>query len=558
MDPPRRRSSLIDLAFAIGFLGLFVLWVGFFVTIDFGRRPSRPGEPAAFLLMVVALLVLYILWSIRNSATRTEQSCQVCGRRFMAPPQPAQTATCPRCRLGSPDAAHERRRPARAWESILLLMAIGVLLSGFYYAGRLVAQAGLSYWIFVPVATLVVAVWWLTVFFLPIVLATTARRQVLSNEHYTLALAREIAGFAGKTFRDGPVTIWSSGPSDPVPMLRQQLELVRSSFSSLIGREVEPRAPLRVYCFDTRDALERYHGQLSLATGNSGGGYVPAPVRMITISLEGILSRLIEPERWVRYLYGFYWLELDEGFLPPFWLREAVAHVLAARGDAQELDRLGRRMLGSLRTGHTLTAAQLFQVPEKTLVKPGRDWADRASFTKLSQWSPQSWSLGEYLFGGQSTNERRARSVAFLEDLKSSDRQEEVFERHFGFSYERLLEDWSRWVLDHGEGTHGPPPARVEDALVREVIPMIRNSQAQVTDRVHAVRMMGAEGYALGSDTLIGLLRAGSEIPGDELVWALESISGLTLGRDPEAWARWWEGLPERARCFSQQSDSGH
>jgi len=435
------------------------------------------------------------------------------------------------------------------------VVAIVSVSIGLYYAGRAVAQTGPGYWIAVSLAILVVALWWLTAFFLPIFLVTLARRRVLSNERYTLLLAKKSAGVEGMEFRDGPITIWSSGPSDPVPMLREQLELVRGGLSSLLGREIEPRAPLHIYCFDQRDSLGSYHRRLSLATGNSGGGYVPAPARMITISIEGTLSRLIEPERWVRYLSGFYWLEMDEGFLPPFWLREAVAYVLAASGDGHEFARLNRRMLGSLRSGRALGAADLFQVKEKALVRPVRNWAVHDRFTRLSQWSPQSWSVGEYLFGRESTAERRARSVAFLNDLKSSDRQEEVFERHFGHGYDRLLEDWRKWVLDHGEGTHGPPPPRIRDVLTNVLIPTVQNRQAKEFVRIQAVRTMGMEGYALGAESLIGLLRIGSEIPREELVWALESISGLAKGEDPEAWTAWWESVPEQARYHSRAEE---
>src|SRR5207244_548347 len=162
---------------------------------------------------------------------------------------------------------------------------------------------------------LVGAFWWLTAFLLPLLLLTSARGRVLKNERYTISLARTSVGGAGTTFQNGPITIWASGPSDPIPMLRDQLELVRGRLSTLLGRAIEARVPLPVYCFDQRDSLESYHRALSLATGNSGGGYIPAPARMITICLEGALSRLNEPERWARYLAGFYWLEMDEGFL---------------------------------------------------------------------------------------------------------------------------------------------------------------------------------------------------------------------------------------------------
>ena len=446
-------------------------------------------------------------------------------------------------------AAQVRKQQTRVWGCSLIVVAIVVGLCGLYYSRRFIArEVSNHWWIAITLATLMIALWWLTAFVVPIFLVTLAKMRVLDNERYTVSLARMCANVKGMEFRDGSIAIWSSGPGNPVPMLREQVELVRGGLSSLLGTEIESRAPLRIYCFDKRDSLESYHRRLSLASGNSGGGYLPAPARMITISIEGILSRLIEPETWARYLSGFYWLEMVEGFLPPFWLREAVAYVLAASREGQELPRLHRRMLGSLRRGTALGASDLFHVKENTLVQPAENWADHDLFRKLSLWTAQSWSIGEYLFGGGSTAERRARTVAFLKDLKSSTPQDEVFEQHFGHGFDRLLEDWRNWVLDHGEGTHGPPPPRIQAALIEELIPTILNSETEIFDRIHAVRAMGLEGYALGADSLIGLLRTESEIPRGELAWALESISGLTKGDDPEAWAAWWKGIPEQVR----------
>jgi hypothetical protein len=433
------------------------------------------------------------------------------------------------------------------WYLVIVLAIVSVSMA-IYYTGRVVTRTGAHYSIVVPLAVMVAALWWLTAFFLPIHLVISARRRVLTNERYTLALAKESAAASGMEFRDGAITIWAYGPSDQIPMLREQIELVRARLSSLLGRSVEAWAPLRVYCFLRRDSLERYHRRLSLATGNTGGGYIPAPARIITISIEGVLRRLIEPEHWVRYLSGFYWLELDGGFLPPFWFREAVAYVLAASGDVQALARLNRRMIASLRSGRALDAAELFQVKEKALVKPVRNWADHQHFTRLSQWSPQSWSLGVFLFGASSTDERRVRSVAFLNDLKSSEGQEEIFMRHFGHGYDQLLEDWAKWVLEGGEGTHAPPPDRIRAILVNELIPTLQNNQLPLFERIQAIRVMGMEGYALGTSYLISLLRNGGDIPPEEPVWALESISGSALGNDPEVWTRWWQSVPEEAR----------
>ncbi len=47
---------------------------------------------------------------------------------------------------------------------------------------------------------------------------------------------------------------------------------------------------------------------------------------------------------------------------------------------------------------------------------------------------------------------------------------------------------------------------------------------------------MGRSRIRFGFDTLIDLLSKGDQIPSKEIVWALESISGLALGEDVEKW----------------------
>ena len=60
----------------------------------------------------------------------------------------------------------------------------------------------------------------------------------------------------------------------------------------------------------------------------------------------------------------------------------------------------------------------------------------------------------------------------------------------------------------------------------------------------------------LGRDRLIELLRCGSEIPKEELVWALEYVSGLSLDESSTAWAAWWERLPEANSGLCTQASS--
>ncbi len=79
------------------------------------------------------------------------------------------------------------------------------------------------------------------------------------------------------------------------------------------------------------------------------------------------------------------------------------------------------------------------------------------------------------------------------------------------------------------------------------VIPVVGDGKAPLIDRVQAVRELGRVGYAIGAEALVGQLEAGNPVPQEEVVWALEAISGLALGHDPERWREWLEGLPSEA-----------
>ncbi|MGO9113107.1 MAG: hypothetical protein ACLP9L_28065, partial [Thermoguttaceae bacterium] len=76
----------------------------------------------------------------------------------------------------------------------------------------------------------------------------------------------------------------------------------------------------------------------------------------------------------------------------------------------------------------------------------------------------------------------------------------------------------------------------------------IEDRQAPRDDRIVAIRNMGNEGYVVGADALIGLLQGDDAIPREEVVWALEAISGLAYGDDQDRWAAWWGQLPAEIR----------
>jgi hypothetical protein len=140
---------------------------------------------------------------------------------------------------------------------------------------------------------------------------------------------------------------------------------------------------------------------------------------------------------------------------------------------------------------------------------------------------------------------------AFLREPSKKSSIEEVFQRHFDHGFEILLEQWRSWVLDRGIGSHGPPPHDIRDALTNRVIPIVEDEGTNTLERIQAIREMGRAGYALGADALIDLLGKDDQIPSEEVVWSLESISGLALGDDVKKWTGWFNQLPSDATAVT-------
>ena len=218
-----------------------------------------------------------------------------------------------------------------------------------------------------------------------------------------------------------------------------------------------------------------------------------------------------------------------------------IANVVAYGGDEMELARLNRKMLAALSRGTSLGTADLFHINPRSIITLVRDWQDFNNFSRYNQLIFQSWSVVQFLC---SEEERLERFRAFLRERTTKAPIEEVFQRHFGYGFEIVLERWRSWVLDRGIGLHGPPPPDIRDALLERVIPIVQDHGADGLERIQAIREMGRTGYVLGADALIEVLAKDDQIPAEEIVWSLESISGLALGDNVERWEDWLGHLP--------------
>ena len=202
-------------------------------------------------------------------------------------------------------------------------------------------------------------------------------------------------------------------------------------------------------------------------------------------------------------------------------------------------------MLVSLSRGTTL-ASDLFKFDDKALAKLLKGLNDHRNFARFEQYSGESWSVCEYLGGKQAPTERRDRFRAFLNDNQSKEPRQDVFKRHFGFGFEGLNAGWREWVQEQGIGTFTPLRPFIQDGLLSRVIPLIEDRHAKREDRILAIREMGIHGYAVGGNALIALLGTDDSIPKEEVVWALEAISGMAHGDDQNRWWAWWNSLAHR------------
>ena len=553
MAPRRPRYFLIDLLLAIALCGLVAGLVRWFV-----QSARTLGRPPSFLFLAIGLLAWVVAWGFVR-ATRNGQECPECGRRFLPAQEVAGPTVCPQCHRRSLDpkqlrkAAAKDRRASILSLGILTLVLVPLvlvrLLMGFV-ADHFGRGSGIALSLVLLDATLgLVAAVYLTVVAVCLagVIVALARARLSRSERYIVAHARKCAGQEGQETRFGPVRLWSFEPGDTAAMLREQMEVVRRRFEALVQEEVETRHPLRIFTFGRRRALVAFHRQTLSDLWDLDGLYTAGPARTISLSTEVVPYRLTEPEGTARVLFGNYFLETYKGFVPPFWLYQGIAGALAA--DDDDRARLNRRIIVAHASGTALAAAELFHVKPRALFRLLRDWYDHANFARLTQFSAQSWSVVDYLVGPDAPEERRTRFRAFLKELPPKEAGAAVFERHLGFGYDRLLDEWREWVLGRGVGEHEPPPPQVREALLGRLIPIAADPRAKVMDRIQAIRDLGRAGYVLGADVLIDLLRAEDPVPRREVVWALEAISGLALGEDVGRWEAWWAGLPRAATC---------
>jgi hypothetical protein len=552
----------VMLGFAIVAVIAIVQLVSLAVSLT-GLPPSLISRIASY--RIIAFFPLWLLLGVTivlrfarsrfNSARRKPLPCERCG--IIIPPEAiTEPLICHRCRLHHLPPEQSRKEQAKGWlimVAMLLLAGIGLaILLGDWASSRL----GLNSWTAIPLVIIATIIGFpaacLIIALLILVPVNLVHRRRFRSERAVLASARKASREQGEVVRTGVATGWYSGPTNPMPLLLEQIEATRQRFESLLGRDVAAKPP-RILCFHERSAFQVFvkpvTAQILYFLKTVDGIYLRRPHRLLTICTDLLLYRLSDFRKTAGALFAYHYaFEASADGSPPPWLQRGISKAFTS--DADDRARLNRRILSALSRGTTL-GADLFRLNDRELLKLLKGWSNHDSFVRFEQFNAESWSVFEYLGGEQAPQQRRDQFRAFLNDNQLKKQPDEVSKHHFGFGLNHLLEAWRAWVQTQGIGGFTSPPAQVQEGLLTRVIPLIENRQAKREDRILAIRHVGIEGHVLGADALISLLHSDATIPTEEVVWALEAISGMTYGEDQDRWTDWGKNLPVaiRDRC---------
>jgi hypothetical protein len=538
MDQTRSKSRLADLLLIIALCGLVMgayLWL------------ARLPQHQSFYLPLIGFTFAFVVWRAawrRVRSMRTAPTCPECGRRFLPTKESENSTLCHECRQRTIDPIAARKARAKGLWTLVPLVILSSILVGFMVQTPYVGiYSSARFWITLLLVSLGAAAAFFAVV-VAIAAAFVVARSLLSrSDQFTLRVARKSADEEGKIERVGPLIIWWSGPDDPVPMVTEQIEVARNQFERLLEEKVDLGRPLRVLCFSKRSSFVCYHRKSIPNLWNLDGLYIPSHGPTITVTTDQVPYRLNDPPRTVRLLCIFHFLKVHKGFLPPFWILHGIGNSLSNSGRLDRLEILNRKMIVALEDRSALDA-DLFRLKGTTILRLTRNWYEHESFSTFASLSARAWSMIEYLCGRDTPPQRREPFQAFLKDLRAKGSQEAIFQHHFGFGFEALVQQWREWVRVRGPGSYVPPPPVIQQALTTAIIPTIRNPNARIMDRIQAIREIGRVGYAMGADTLIDLLRSNNMILSPEIVWSLQSVSGHGWGHDVDRWQAWIKSVP--------------
>ena len=172
------------------------------------------------LTMLVTVGVATYRWFLQRPRERT---CKGCGSLIPARP-PAGPMICPECRVRHLRPAEAKKEQTKNLAAVLVFCGLLGLVGIFLVPLPTGSGSGVSWWIRAPLLVLASAAVAFTVLVVTLTLVILLRHRQLRSERGAQTVARKCAGQEGEVVKEGPWVIWYSGPDDPVPMVREQME----------------------------------------------------------------------------------------------------------------------------------------------------------------------------------------------------------------------------------------------------------------------------------------------------------------------------------------------
>lgn len=514
----------------------------------FGKTAALVGDDDwvhAFLYpLTMSVVCALSFMQPRRKAPR----CPGCGRKVYQSWLENPERRCPSCRGAKNSPARQRR--LAAWGFLILIVLFFLLAQVLAWPLGVLFLPGHGRGLYLAISIALFVAMFAT-FFASMVLKQILAAAWLRRPGQALKAARACASEAGRTTVVGSVTVYSFGVDDPVSLVHDPFEAAHARFERLVGEPVARDRPLQLFGFARRRDFEALFRRTFLFTTYLDGVHLPWSPAAIAVTTEFPTYRIPDPDHVMRLLLTYFALDTYRKRPTPLWLQLGIGKMLASGSDPGELARLNRRISAALARGRSPGADALFHRNPSSLIRPMRDWHDLACYTTYTDFIAHSWSVTEYLAGAGAPEERRRGFRGFLQEVDPKGTQDDLFLRHFQLSPEALLDDWRTWVLQSRAQPHSPPPTAVRDRLADQVIPHLCDRATPRLERIMAVRELGRAGYVVGADSLIELLGTDETLPREEVVSALESISGLALGDDRERWEEWWNALPAEATCLA-------
>lgn len=544
---PRRGSC-----FAVSDGQKIVLWDA--KTLAPSQMLWQPASEGPSPLWPVAATGLLVAWGL-HYAKKWMRTCSTCGQKFTPARGGDAHAECPACRLkalSGDERTKEQKRQAKENRKGLFWLAAIILVGVALFAGELQQHLGVSSWLLAYLLTTSLIAFaapgaliacFLALFYL--------KRRRLLHEKNLVPLVERVTGSPGEMLRRGALMVWCAEGTTMGGEFEGQLEATCERLRALTGRTPSLGPWLRCFVLGDRDQFEQALKGVGFVLDKRfdfDAFYLPAPWRVGLLNEGELRWKAADPSTSVRSMLCYHLLESLGVRWRTSWLYSGVAGVVAHWEDAEALARLNRHMLSALAAGHALDARAFFATAPLVPFRFRRSFqAELAVVAKTTASLAQYWSVMEYLCGANAPAVRRLAFQDFLQDPRRQRRQERSLAEHFGRSPHELLADWRQWVQDRGVGNHAPPPRARAQWLLCGPVATLCNQQATSAERLQAIRQLGQEGFVVGAEALIDVVRHGPANLAEEAIWALETISGQSLGGDADQWDNWRSSLPASA-----------